>query len=74
MQIKLVYALAAVHNFVNQFERLEDTEGDSELADDVNVPPARQPMNGQVLDGMLKKRDQIAKDMWESYERYLTQN
>ena len=73
----MVYTLAAVHNFVNKFEKdnvLWDTEEDSNLEDEEDAS-FNEPFTQQTANlAILRERDQIAKDMWESYDRYHTLN
>lgn len=68
-QVNLIFALAAVHNFINQRQGL-DLDGDSEGEDDNDETWKTSPIVDDY-DGnlMIRKRDIIAKEMWEQSQR-----
>lgn len=71
-QVKLVFALTAIHNFMNHCGEDTSYEEDSEdEAEDENevVEPA---LASRRVD-MVIKRDEISKDMWIQYRRILAE-
>ena len=65
-QVDIVYALAAVYNFINinDLDNLDnDLEVEDEVEDEEDVGLAE--VEGDVV--MNQRRDEIAKLMWESY-------
>lgn len=80
-QINLVFALTAIHNFVNQAGEKEvgpiegevvpnDDDNDDEDEDDDDDDDESVVNNGMHLE----RRDRIAGEMWAAYRRYLSDN
>ena len=76
-QIQLIFALAAVHNFMNchghdiEFEAasLGEVVDSEDLNRDYSVAPVE-----QIDSKMISRRDEIAKQMWEDYKVYINQD
>lgn len=83
-QVKLIYALAGLHNFIRQHphvdpddEEAEDIyeEGDpSPVSHASNPTPASIKASTLTSDRMNKRRDDIAAAMWIDYQEYLSEN
>lgn len=69
-QVNLVFALAAVHNFINQRQGL-DLDGEFEDEDDRDDDTWKTSPIVDDFDGnlMIRKRDMIAKELWEQSQR-----
>jgi hypothetical protein len=77
-QIDLVLGLSGLFNFIRAHEdiseelRAVDIDlAQDELGDETNIAPESTQRSGDTE--MKRKRDKIAKDMWEDYQRYLRQ-
>jgi hypothetical protein len=77
-QVDLVLALAGLFNFIQAHEDISDDLravdidlAREELEDEINLAPDYTQGSGDAE--MKRKRDKIAKDMWENYQRYLRQ-
>ncbi|EDN05080.1 predicted protein [Histoplasma mississippiense (nom. inval.)] len=74
-QIDLVFALAAVHNFMNHYKEMDELtqyDENSDIEEERReTVPADVQENG---DEIMKKRDDIAKQMWKQYKEYLNGN
>jgi hypothetical protein len=69
-QVKLVYALAAVHNYINTFYPVEDDNRSFEqLGEQELAVPKEEPVDelAESDTNMNRKRDEIAGAMWEKY-------
>ena len=65
-QAKLIYALAYLHNFLNH--------SGSDPFTEVEALPVREPeevTRGGRVQGGPSRRDRIANEMWEDYQRVL---
>jgi hypothetical protein len=77
-QVDLVLALAGLFNFVRAHKDISDDLravdidlAREELEDEINLAPDHTQGSGDTE--IKRKRDKIAKDMWENYQRYLRQ-
>jgi len=66
-QVKLIYALAYLHNFLNR-------SGSNPFAEAAALPPHHKPggdsvTEGQPSQGGSRRRDKIAREMWIDYQR-----
>ncbi|OJD09847.1 hypothetical protein ACJ73_10059 [Blastomyces percursus] len=70
-QVHLFFALAAAHNFLNKYEEFEDELTvdllENEQEEDIYN---EQSEERQDESKMIKKRDEIAEQMWEAYINY----
>jgi len=69
-QVNLVFALTAVHNFMN----LHGCDPEDEVIDDDDSEDEEgESNNGQDHDAsMNSRRDNIAREMWEDYQAYVS--
>jgi len=65
-QVDVVYALAAVHNFIN-INNPDDLDGDLEVEDEVINEEDAGLAEAESDVVMNQRRDEIAELMWESY-------
>lgn len=68
-QVKLVYALAAVHNFINKFEP-DDLAANIPIEGDDITNEDLQRAERQSEVGMNTRRDNMAQAMWRQYNEY----
>jgi hypothetical protein len=79
VQAQIPSALCAIHNFIQIHDPKEDKLPDLENSDYSNLIPnpgdngVRQTdySEDNVSDGVAVRRDKIAEDMWDSYQRIL---
>ena len=72
-QVKLVFVLAAIHNFINTSEEELDQMSDSEsrTSEQDNIPAADNNLENNIdkdQDYIIKKQDEIANMMWDKYK------
>jgi len=75
-QIQLVFALTAVHNFMNLRDHDPEAESNDleyqESEDDQPSTIAADEAMDDVTTGMTSRRDEIAQMMWEDYQAYIS--
>ena len=82
-QVKLVYALAGLHNFIRQHPHIDSNDEESEDIYEFGdpSPPARaswptpvDKISTSTSIRINQKRDDIATAMWHDYQRYLSEH
>src|SRR5271169_811248 len=80
IQARIPAALAAIHNFILEYDPDEGPVPDSEvpdnLADDnsgVQIYSVSEDDAQQSSDGANERRDRIAQEMWDSYQEILAE-
>jgi hypothetical protein len=80
-QVKILFATAALYNWLFEFENLEDIEPEGwEPEENPNEEPGdgnnftASELQGGAMGKMNQMRDQIAKKMWEDYCQHLRQS
>jgi DDE superfamily endonuclease len=68
-QVRLVFALTAVHNFMNLHGC--DPEDEAYDEDDESGDEEEDQYNNSHDAGMNSRRDNIAQQMWEDYQAYV---
>jgi hypothetical protein len=78
IQVLIPPALAALHNFIRKYDPDDISAYDEDLPDfemDRNPEDAgelgRGPATSNERERANRRRDQIASDMWDQYQRYL---
>ena len=76
IQVRLVYALTALHNYIQQEAEIEGLETgleaeteDEEGSEEPDVPVGS--IASPISREMDTKRDEIALEMWEAYKAYI---
>jgi hypothetical protein len=72
-QVKLVFALTAIHNFMNKYGEDTILSSDDEANEDEDMDEAAESVSTRETVNMVEKRDQIAKDMWDEYINILNE-
>jgi hypothetical protein len=73
VQVKIVYALAALHNFINQhgrdpYQEASELQGGEGVEEEEEDPISA--LEGDEFE-MNSRRDMIVEVMWASYQEYL---